>query len=214
MIPGWIAIDCEPQCMTELQKQIKRLADSGKGPFEIGMKLHMGRERVIEEIYEIRKKECINSMAKRLTEEERARVIELKQAGVTYRDIAKQCYISPQTAANVWQAYQLKQQLDEAFPEPEATPEEKKPVATINPEFEAAVDAMIAESKAADAEEKSANAEPEKLPVVVRKAIDDKIDEFVFQIRERSGRIEEMEREIAEYKKDIEALKAWEEAHA
>lgn len=84
----------------------------------------------------------------------------------------------------------------------------------INPEFDAAVDAMIAESKSADAEEPAAIAEPDKLPPVVQRAIDDQISEYEFQISERDSRIEELKDEIAEFRKDIDALREWKEQHA
>lgn len=83
----------------------------------------------------------------------------------------------------------------------------------INVEFDTAVDAMIAESKSADAEEPSAIAEPEKLPGVVLRAINDQISEYEFQIRERDSRIEELKEEIAEFRKDIDALREWKETH-
>jgi predicted DNA-binding protein YlxM (UPF0122 family) len=83
----------------------------------------------------------------------------------------------------------------------------------INKEFDAAVDEMIAESNAADAEKKSVNAEPDKLPPVVRRAIDDQISEYEFQICERDSRIEELKEEITEFRKDIDALREWKEQH-
>lgn len=89
---------------------------------------------------------------------------------------------------------------------------DRKP-AQINPEFDAAVDAMIAESKAADAEEKSVNAEPEKLPGVVCRAIDAGFHYLADEIDKRRNRIEDLEAEIAEFEKDIDALRKWREAH-
>ena len=86
---------------------------------------------------------------------------------------------------------------------------DRKPVATINPEFDAAVNEMIAESKSADAEEKSANAEPEKLPGVVRRALEAGYGDLLDEIANRRERIEELQAEIEEYEKDIEALKKW-----
>lgn len=80
--------------------------------------------------------------------------------------------------------------------------------------------APIAEKESADVEEKSVNAEekstitePDELPPVVRRAIDDQISEYEFQICERDSRIEELKEEIAEFRNDIKALRAWKEAH-
>lgn len=103
--------------------------------------------------------------------------------------------------------------FDDDQPAPEPEPQKKMPNTGVNPEFEAAVEEMIAEREAADAEKKSANAEPEKLPGVVCRAIDDQISEYEFQICERDSRIEELKEEIAEFRKDITALKAWKEKH-
>lgn len=87
--------------------------------------------------------------------------------------------------------------------------EDKPKPGIINPEFDAAVDEMIAESKSADAEEKSAIAEPEKLPGFVRRALDAGYRDLVEKIDECRSEIEEKEALIAKYEKDIEALKKW-----
>ena len=83
----------------------------------------------------------------------------------------------------------------------------------INSEFDAAVDAMIAESKSADAEEPAAIAEPDKLPPVVQRALDAGFHDLADEIDRRRNRIEELEAEIAEFEKDISALRCWREAH-
>lgn len=95
--------------------------------------------------------------------------------------------------------------------------EEKSKPGIISPEdvqFASAVNAMIAQSRSADAEEPAAIAEPDKLPPVVQRAIDDQISEYEFQISERDSRIEELKEEIAEFRKDIDALREWKEQHA
>ena len=81
--------------------------------------------------------------------------------------------------------------------------------------------APIAEKESADVEEKSVNAEekstitePDELPSVVRRAIDDQISDYEFMASERESRIEELKAEITELRKDIKALRAWKEAHA
>lgn len=83
----------------------------------------------------------------------------------------------------------------------------------INEEFDVAVDAMIAESKAADAEEPAAIAEPEKLPGVVLRALTGHLNDLKAEIEAREERIAELKIEIEEFRKDIEALKAWKETH-
>ena len=68
---------------------------------------------------------------------------------------------------------------------------------------------MIAESKSADAEEPSAITEPEKLPGVVRRALDAGYAHLLDDIAERREQIEDLQAEIAEFEKDIAALKKW-----
>lgn len=56
--------------------------------------------------------------------------------------------------------------------------------------------------------------EPEKkIPPVVKRAIDYGIADLIEMVDARRNRIEELEAEIAEFEKDIAALRAWEEEH-
>jgi len=55
--------------------------------------------------------------------------------------------------------------------------------------------------------------EPEKIPPVVKRAIDYGIADLIEMVDAKRNRIEELEAEIAEFEKDIAALRAWEEEH-
>lgn len=55
--------------------------------------------------------------------------------------------------------------------------------------------------------------EPEKIPPVVLRALKAGLEDLASEIEARRDRIEELEAEIAEYEKDIAALKAWKEKH-
>lgn len=55
--------------------------------------------------------------------------------------------------------------------------------------------------------------EPEKIPPVVKRALDSGFAYLADQIDARRNRIEELEAEIAEFEKDIAALRAWQEEH-
>ena len=55
--------------------------------------------------------------------------------------------------------------------------------------------------------------EPEKIPPVVRRALDSGFKYLADEIDARLNRIEELQAEIAEFEKDIAALRAWEEEH-
>ena len=55
--------------------------------------------------------------------------------------------------------------------------------------------------------------EPEKIPPVVKRALDSGFKYLADEIDARLNRIEELKAEIEEFEKDIAALRAWEEEH-
>lgn len=168
----------------------------------IRMKTRFGDDRIMDAIYEIRKMEAIR-MGK-LTNQQRAAIYAASKDGVPQKDLAQQYGVSVQAIS------QLCAKLAKAEQEiMQPAAEDKPKPGIINPEFDAAVDAMIAESKAADAEEKSANVEPEKLPGVVRRALEAGYAHLVDEIADRREQIEDLQAEIAEFEKDIAALKKW-----
>lgn len=168
----------------------------------IRMKTRFGDDRIMEAIYEIRKMEAIR-MGK-LTNQQRAAIYQAYKDGTTQKELAKQYGVCAQTIS------QLCAKLAKAEQEiMQPAAEDKPKPGIINPEFDAAVDAMIAESKSADTEKPSANAEPEKLPGVVRRALEAGYGDLLDEIANRRERIEELQAEIEEYEKDIEALKKW-----
>lgn len=172
----------------------------------IRMKTRFGDDRIMEAIYEIRKMEAIR-MGK-LTNQQRAAIYQAWKDGTTQKELAKQYGVCAQAIS------QLCAKLAKAEQEiMQPAAEEKPKPGIINPEFDAAVNEMIAENKAADAEEKSVNAEPDKLPGVVCRAIDAGFHYLADEIDKRQNRIEELEAEIEEFEKDIEALRKWRETH-
>lgn len=202
----WIHIEPEIQSYTITEKAALSMLNDGKSYFQIAYKLHCSFERAKDIIYDIRRKESIR-MA-RLTNTERAAIYQAWKDGTTQKELAKQYGVCAQAIS------QLCAKLAKAEQEiMQPAAEDKPKPGIINPEFDAAVDAMIAESKSADAEEPAAIVEPDKLPPVVRRAIDDQISEYEFQICERDSRIEELKDEIAEFRKDIDALREWKEQH-
>ena len=152
--------------------------------------LRMGFDRLRDAVYEFRKWEAI--MAKRMTEEEKSKIIALHEAGETNRAIASKVYCSPQTVSNVLQAEKLKQ-------DPET---EKKPAATVNPEFEQAVKDMIAERDAADAEKQSANADPD-IPDYVLYAVDCRISELEQRLQDFDNQKAMLEHQLRVLQSDI-----------
>lgn len=161
----------------------------------IRMKTRFGDDRIMEAIYEIRKMEAIR-MGK-LTNQQRAAIYQAYKDGTTQKELAKQYGVCAQAIS------QLCAKLAKAEQEiMQPAAEDKPKPGIINPEFDAAVDAMIAESKAADAE-------PEKLPGVVRRALEAGYAHLVDEIADRREQIEDLQAEIAEFEKDIAALKKW-----
>ena len=152
--------------------------------------LRMGFDRLRDAVYEFRKWEAI--MAKRMTEEEKSKIIALHEAGETNRAIASKVYCSPQTVSNVLQAEKPKQDLET----------EKKPVATVNPEFEQAVKGMIAERDAADAEKQSANADPD-IPDYVLYAVDCRISELEQRLQDFDNQKAMLEHQLRVLQSDI-----------
>ena len=67
--------------------------------------------------------------------------------------------------------------------------------------------------KAAPEPEPIKEPEKEKIPPVVKRALDSGFHYLADEIDARLNRIEELKAEIAEFEKDIAALRAWEEEH-
>ena len=188
---GWRSIgEPDVQSLTPLEKQVKRYLDKGYHPNVISCIIKQSREQTRDLIYEIRKKEGI--MRKATVSEDEKRTMKMMQAeGKTVREIAEATGRGLSTVDRIVN--------------------DRKP-AKINPEFYAAVDAMIAQSKAVDAEKKSANAEPEKIPHVIRCALDDQCSEINMELETREQRIAELQEEIAKLQKKKHEIQEWMEA--
>ena len=189
---GWIPIDPpEPQALTPTEQRVKELLDAGYSYKLIAMIMRMSHDTAKDMIYEIRKKEGIMRKAI-ITDEEKQTMKRMFAEGKTVQEIADATGRGRSSVDRIVN--------------------DRKP-SQINPEFDAAVNEMIAEVKAEKAEEKSANAEPDRLPGVVCRAIDSGFHDLADEIDKRRNRIEELEAEIAEFEKDIAALRKWREAH-
>lgn len=219
MIPqGWQPIGEPdfPELSADAQKVQAYLAEHGIDKLtkrqEMAMRvaLRMEYDRLRDAVYEFRKWEAI--MAKnRLSDEQKAQIIEMHEKGVKQLAIASEIGCSQNTVCNVLQAHRLKKSLESDAPE-------KKPVATVNKEFDDAVNQMIEEAKTPTeaVQVQPAELEPvytDKLPPVVLRAIRYSLSDMESEIESREERIAELQIEIAEFRKDIDALKAWREAH-
>lgn len=236
----WISIDPLPQMLTPTQEYIKEQLAAGKSPQAIAHRLHLRAEHVADEIYEIRKKECI--MGKPLTEEQKAQILEMRASGKSYHSIAMAVGCAQQSCANVCNAAKLKAELaaeqaadlPETQEAPENLPEKKaegKP-GKINEDFDAAVDQMIAEAKAekntAIAEKNSTITEKPKKqyekPIISDSIVERVPDSIIRTVKLRVREIcEEVGRNVAEVDRltdltnklvaEAAELTGWVEAH-
>lgn len=236
----WISIDQLPQMLTPTQEYIKEQLAAGQTPQAIAHRLHLRAEHVADEIYEIRKKECI--MGKPLTEEQKAKILEMRARGKSYHSIAMAVGCAQQSCANVCNAAKLKAELaaeqaadlPETQEAPENLPEKKaegKP-GKINEDFDAAVDQMIAEAKAgkntAIAEKNSTITEKPKKqyekPIISDSIVERVPDSIIRTVKLRVREIcEEVGRNVAEVDRltdltnklvaEAAELTGWVEAH-
>lgn len=106
----------------------------------IRMKTRLGDNRIAEAIYEIRKMEAIR-MGK-LTNQQRAAIYQAHKDGIPQKELAEQYGVSVQAIS------QLVAKLSKAEKKLTAMPVDKQKPGIINPDFDAAVNEMIAEVKA------------------------------------------------------------------
>lgn len=91
--------------------------------------------------------------------------------------------------------------------------EEEAPAKELVKAAEAIKDFDAALTKGQELEKQIPYKETNKLPPVVKRAIDYGIADLIEMVDARRNRIEELKAEIAEFEKDIAALRAWEEEH-
>lgn len=207
----WTPIDPLPQALSANEQRVKALLDQGRNQFQIAYQLHISFEAVREMIYEIRKKECLMAGKPRLSQEERAEIFRLyREEHMTQRDLAARFGVSHGTIGNIINSFGSVQEMCDTL----AAADKPQKKTQINEDFEQAVDSMIAEREAADAEQKSAIAEPEKIPNAVWQACGDKIDMINLDIETREQRIGELKEEIEQLCAEREQIRAWMEEHS
>lgn len=165
--------------------------------------LHMGIDRLQDAVYEIRKWEAIR-MGK-LTNQQRAAIYQAWKDGTTQKELAKQYGVCAQAIS------QLCAKLAKAEQEiMQPAAEEKPKPGIINPEFDAAVNEMIAESKAADAEEPAAIAETAKpsavIPDYVLYAVDCRIAEIEHRLQDFADQKAMLEHDLRRLQENIESV--------
>ena len=234
----WISIDPLPQMLTPTQEYIKEQLAAGQTPQAIAHRLHLRADHIADEIYEIRKKECI--VGKPLTDEQKEKILEMRARGMSYHSIAMAVGCAAQSAANVCNAEKLKAELaaeqaadlPETQEAPENLPEKKaegKP-GKINEDYDAAVNQMIADTdkNAAITEKNAAITEKPKKqyekPIVSDSIVERVPDSIIRTVKLRIRSIcEEVGRNVAEVDRLTEQTNAlvseaaeltkWVEAH-
>ena len=189
----WVHIEPPVPRLTPVQERIREMLRSGKTFREICVALMIRTDHLRDEIFEIRKYEVLMGERKRLTDEQKAAVIEMRQAGKTYKEISETVGCAKQTVVNVWNAYVR-------------TPEKKT---GINKEFDDAVNEMIEEMHAEPV------AEPEPVQIVpavpdaVIRAVEDKVTELQNMIRDNTERIESLKQHNQKFAERVGILENW-----
>lgn len=231
----WISIEPEIQALTPLERRVLELLNEGHHYFRIAGMLHLSFETIRAIIFNIRKKESV--LMGKLTNTEKAAIFRAWKDGTSQADLAKQYKVSSAAICTlIKRLNKAESEIMQTDDKPERMAK-AKPV-KINQEFENAVDAMIAESKSADkpeqledcengipntplvpaeiekeisviAEEKSANAEPDKLPHYIWVALDDQVSAINWEIEQREQRIAELKEELVKLEDRRSAIESW-----
>lgn len=161
--------------------QIHKMGLRGREIRVARLALRIGENTMQEALYEIRKRE--NIIMGKLSNAQKAAIYQAWKDGVPQSDLAKQYGVT--TAAicklvkklnKAGDSIGIKQAVPAEKVETAALPEllpEKKPASVINPEFDAAVNQMIAEMHDAKAEINAANAEEKSVIAEVSEPVPD-----------------------------------------
>lgn len=220
MYVDWIPIgECDIQAYTANEKAALEILNEGKNYFHIAYRLHVSFERAREIVFSIRKKESI--IMGKLSNTERAAIYQAWKDGTSQADLARQYGVSKVTLCNlIKKLTAAEKSLTEAKPLASKNLEDCENGTPNTPLVPAEIEkeiSAIAEEKAENAEENSTIAESgtpdrEQLPPVVRRAVVGHLNDLEMEIEAREERIAEIKCEIAEFRKDIEALSAWKES--
>lgn len=202
-----------PRLSLDAQKVFRLIQFTTKTHYQLIRKVTgFGDDRITEAIYEIRNMEAIR-MGK-LTNQQRAAIYAASKDGVPQKDLATQYGVTIQAIS---QLINKLAKAEQGINLGTCETADKKPVATINKEFDDAVNAMIAEKESANADEKStiaaAEITPSGAPAAVMRAVADGLDVLKMDIEAREERIAELQAEIEEIRKDIAVIETWKEEH-
>lgn len=201
---GWHPIEPEPQRLTESEQAVKKLLDRGMSYPMIAIKLHMSCETTRDIIFEIRKKEGIMRKPT-ITEDEKQTMKRMFAEGKTIQEIADATGRGRSSVDRIvhdrCEAAQIAAANEARLAAEVAEPEDVENGIPNTP--------LIA----ANAEENSANAEPEKIPHVIWCALDDQCSAINMEIETREQRIAELQEEIQKLQTMKREIQEWMEAH-
>lgn len=190
----WIHIEPEIQTYTLNEKYALSMLEDGKNYFQIAAKMRISFESAKEIIYDIRRKESIR-MGK-LTNTQRAAIYQAWKDGTTPKELAKQYGVCDQSIYNL---------INKMTKDP---PQELEDVENGIPNTPL-VPAEIEKEISAIAEEKSENAEPDKLPHYIWVALDDQVSAINWEIEQREQRIAELKEELVQLEDKRYAIEQW-----
>lgn len=190
----WIHIEPDIQPYTEQEKIALDILNQGKHYFCISSRLHISFEKARDIVFSIRKKESI--IMGKLNDAQRAEIFQAWKDGATPKELGKQYGVTDQTIYNLIKKMAKKpsQELEDVENGIPNTP---------------LVPAEIEKEISAIAEEKSENAEPDKLPHYIWVALDDQVSAINFEIEQREQRIAELKEELAKLEDRRHAIESW-----
>lgn len=188
-------------------RAVEALQRQGLQDWQIRCKLRIGPEAFRDAVFEINKKNAAKEAAKEekmerkkradLTAEQKEELyLRYKQGGTTADEIAK---VFGCCSSTVWRIIGEKRK--------EETTGRKS---QINPEFDAAVDQMIEESKA-DVIPAPAPALPAAVPAAVLCAVKAAVAEKECAVCEMLGKIRMMQQQVEQIRTEIAQLRTWSE---
>lgn len=215
----WQPIGTEVQLLTANQQRIKDMLDAGKGIWHICGVMRMRREHVIDEIYEIRKKEV--HMAKKpqsgkLNSQQKAAIYQAyKNGAATQQELAKQYGVCNQAISytikkmreseeSMAAAVDLPAAAQVPAPEPEREDEEQPAVVSA---FEKATKGLETIAKTAS-QVLALNHETKPKPAAINQDFENAIDKMIEDAKaeKKSANAEEKSKiaEVSEPEQELE----------
>lgn len=165
----WVHIEPDIQPYTEQEKIAIDILNQGKHYLCISSRLHISFEKARDLVFSIRKKESL--IMGKLTNTEKAAIFQAWKDGTSQADLAKKYKVS---GAAICALIKRLNKAESEIMQTDDKPEQIEDCENGIPNTPL-VPAEIEKEISAIAEEKSANAEPDKLPHYIWVALDDQV---------------------------------------